>query len=226
MQQNKSLLPVSIIIAGLLIAGALYFGGNKNAPVAGPEEVKKPVLAEVTAKDHILGNASAPIKLVEYSDPQCHFCKAFHPTMKKIMSEYGAGGKVAWVYRHLAILGPESVKEASATECAADMGGNEKFWQYLDALFDSKEENGRLLASKTLSGIAQEVGLDVTKFNECLDNNDHAQIIATMRDSAIAAGAQGTPYTVLLDSKGKLNIINGAQSYENVKAAIEQALAN
>ena len=225
MQQNKSLLPISILIAGVLIAGALYFGGNKNAPTTqDPEKVTEPVLAKVTAEDHILGNASASIKLVEYADPQCYYCKVFHPTMKKIMSEYAPGGKVAWVYRHFTIKGPQSEKEALATECAADIGGNEKFWQYLDLLFDSKGENAILLAGKTLSGIAKEVGLDVTKFDACVASNKFGEKITKMRDEAIVAGATGTPYTVMVDSKGKLTIINGAQTYENVKAAIEKAL--
>jgi len=223
--QNKNFIPISILIAGVLIAGALYFGGNKNAPSNNPEP-QEPVVSEVTNEDHILGNAKAKIKLVEYADPQCHFCKTFHPTMKRIMSEYGQGGEVAWVYRHFSILGPESDKESIATECAADLGGNEKFWQYLDLLFDSKEENGRLMASKTLSGIAQAIGLDTTKFNECLDSNKYADKIAAMREDAMKAGATGTPYTVLVDSKGKFTFINGAQPYENVKAAIDQALAN
>jgi len=227
-QGNKTLLPISIIIAGVLIAGALYFGGNKNAPVAqGPEEVKEPVLTEVTAKDHILGNPDASIKLVEYSDTECPFCKRFHATMQRIISEYGESGKVAWVYRHFPIdeLHSKARKEAEATECAAELGGNNKFWSYLDRLMEVTPGNNGLDPAE-LPRIAEYVGLDKNKFNECLSSGKHSQKVEEQVQSAVTAGARGTPYTILVDAKGKLSIINGAQPYENVKAAIEQALGN
>ena len=54
----------------------------------------------VDSEDHIFGNPDAPVKLVEYSDFECPFCKRVHPTLKKIMADYGIDGEVAWVYRH------------------------------------------------------------------------------------------------------------------------------
>ena len=54
----------------------------------------------VNGEDHILGNPDAPVKLIEFSDFECPFCKRFHPTMKRLMDEYGEDGRVAWVYRH------------------------------------------------------------------------------------------------------------------------------
>src|SRR3989338_6483026 len=93
-------IPTAIIIAGAIVAGSIIYTmkpapSNQAAALAGITANVK----AVSAQDHILGNPNAKIKIVEYSDPSCPFCKIFHNTMTKIMGEYGAGGNVAWVYR-------------------------------------------------------------------------------------------------------------------------------
>jgi len=228
MEQNKLILPLSIIIAGALIGGALYFGNRNSGPTANQNQENPPAISGEMkpvsrTEDHILGNPDAPIKLVEYSDTNCPFCRAFHPTMKRIVNEYGENGQVAWIYRHFSILGPQSITEAEATECAAELGGNEKFWQYLDLLFDSKGERARLPADITLDGLAEEIGLNVEQFNACLSSGKYTERITSSRDDAVSAGAKGTPFTVLVTEKSMVPI-NGAQPYENVKDFIEQAL--
>lgn len=99
---------------------------------------KKPLevtLRPVSADDHILGNPSAKIVIVEYSDLDCPFCKSFHNTMHQIIKE---DGDVAWVYRHYPIpqLHPNAPKKAEETECAYDQKGNEGFWKYADKIFE------------------------------------------------------------------------------------------
>jgi protein-disulfide isomerase len=90
----------------------------------------------VTAKDHIMGSISAPVKIIEYSDTECPFCARFFDTMKQIMAEYGKDNRVAWVYRHVPLesLHSRARYEAEATECAAKIGGNDAFWKYLETL--------------------------------------------------------------------------------------------
>jgi len=105
--QNPWAIPASIVVAGLLVAGAVMFGGgnlNVNNPsdpsLAGNNNVgiedgsnkaaaSLDNVAPVTKNDHILGNANAPVKIVEYSDLECPFCKRFHETMNQVMDEYG-----------------------------------------------------------------------------------------------------------------------------------------
>ena len=88
----------------------------------------------VTAEDHINGDINAPIKIVEYSDIDCPFCKRFHGTLEEVRAIYG--DKVAWVYRHspIAQLHPDAFNKSHATECVAEIGGNDKFWEYLKLL--------------------------------------------------------------------------------------------
>ncbi len=89
-----------------------------------------------TSKEHIRGNANAQFALIEYSDLQCPFCKRVHPTFQQIMQNYG--DRVMWVYRHFplpATMHPDAEKLAEGAECAAELGGNDAFWQYVDSVF-------------------------------------------------------------------------------------------
>jgi protein-disulfide isomerase len=99
--------------------------------LADSADVEVPALAP---DDRYLGNINADVVIIEYSDIDCPFCKKFHPTMERIAQEYGS--KIAWVYRHFPLdsLHPEARTKAEATECVAQIAGNEVFWKYLKTL--------------------------------------------------------------------------------------------
>ncbi len=180
--ESKSNSPLSIsgaiIIAGAIIAVAIIWAQRPpTQPITQVPTEKAPaiVLPPVTNADHILGNPTAPIKIVEYSDASCPFCKMFHPTMEKIMEEYGTDGKVAWVYRHFpldkpgsrsdgGILHPNAGHEAQAMECAASLGGNDAFWKFTNRLYAVTPavtpQTPEGLDQKQLPEIAKFAGLD------------------------------------------------------------------
>ncbi len=140
--------PISIVIAGALIAVAVFYTNSvKPAQVAGGE---KPTVEQeirtVQADDHILGSSDAKVVIVEYSDTECPFCKQFHNTLHQIISEYGSSGDVAWVYRHFPLeqLHPKAPKEAEALECAAEQGGNEMFWKFTNKVYETTGANNAL----------------------------------------------------------------------------------
>src|SRR3989344_94253 len=128
-------LPLAIVVAGVLIAGAILI---TKAPAPSPAnnaggnqgDLKK--VAPVSEVDHIFGASPAnKVFIIEFSDTECPFCKRFHPTMKKIVENYN--GQVAWVYRHFPLaFHTKAKREAEATECAAELGSNDAFWKYLD----------------------------------------------------------------------------------------------
>jgi protein-disulfide isomerase len=231
-QKTNYLIPLSIIIAGALIGGGIFLGSQKSmAPVIGnnnqdevPQELK---IKPVSNDDHILGNADAKVMLIEYSDLECPYCKVFHETLHKIMDNYGKDNRVAWVYRHFPLteLHPKAVKEAEASECAAEQGGDDKFFAYIDRLYSITPANDGFDLKK-LPEIAQYVGLDVNKFNECLNSGKYEEKVMAQRQEAIDAGGRGTPYTILVTEKGNLPITRGAVSYEELSAAIDQLLAD
>jgi protein-disulfide isomerase len=144
---QKLSVPIAIVVAGGMIAVSLFFVNSR--PAANTDPMAGTVMEEirgVQADDHIKGNPNAKIVIVEYSDTECPFCKQFHETMNRIITEYGASGDVAWVYRHFPIpsLHPKAPKQAEALECAAEQGGNEMFWKYTDKLYQTTESNNSL----------------------------------------------------------------------------------
>lgn len=236
--KNIYLIPLSIIVAGGLIAGAVWFGSPSDRTallddkaddgaargvaqaLKGGEDMR-----DVDANDHIRGNPEAPVKVVEYSDLECPFCKRFHATMNQVIDEYGKSGKVAWVYRHFPLdaLHSKARKEAEATECANEIGGNTAFWSYIDRLFEVTPSNNGLDLVQ-LPIIAQDIGLDRAAFKACLDAGTFTDHVANDLKDAQAAGGSGTPYSIAIAANGEKFPINGAQPYEEVKRIIELAL--
>ena len=205
------------------MAGAIYFGGSTSSPQAAVNTNTKIEIAPVTEKDHILGSRNAELVIVEYSDTECPFCKVFHNTMKEVMRTYGT--EVAWVYRQLPIpaLHALAMNEAEATECAAELGGNQAFWNYLDEVFERTNSNDSLDPLE-LPKIAVAVGLDVEAFNGCVVSGRHRTTVEASIAEAAKAGARGTPYSVILSKDGTKTVINGAEPLANVKVKIDALL--
>ena len=221
--------PVAIVLAGALIAGAVYLQGptnaNPSAAVNQFAEKKDAVVKPIGPDDHILGSPNADLIVVEYSDTECPFCKNFHGVMQQIISEYGKDGRVAWVYRHMPLeqLHQKAMKEAEATECAAEIGGKAKFWDYINALFEKTTSNDGLDLAE-LPIIAKQVGLDVTAFNNCLNSGKHEAKLKQAVKEAVEAGAEGTPYSVILTKNGETYPIPGFVPYTEFKSVIEGLL--
>lgn len=82
--------------------------------------------------DHIYGNPDASIKIIEYSDFECPYCKTFHGTLTTLVDE--SNGNISWVFRHWP-LHQNSVAKLIAAECVATIKGNDAFWKYADLMF-------------------------------------------------------------------------------------------
>lgn len=101
----------------------------KSGTVTEPYKGEAP---EINEDDHIMGNKDAEIVIIEYSDFECPYCKAIHATLEKLVKE--SNGEVAWVFRHWPIH-QNSFLKATASECVAQIKGNDAFFKYADALF-------------------------------------------------------------------------------------------
>jgi len=204
MNQNLSI-PIAIVIAGLCVAGSIFYINkdklNSVNPNSGSGDSTKFTIdiLPISPSDHIFGNPNADIKIVEYSDTECPYCKVFHVSMHETISSYGKDGQVAWVYRHFPIpsLHPKAPKEAEATECVAREKGETAFWSYLDSIYSTTESNNKL-PEESLYSLANKVGMDNDALKNCLDNGDFTEKITNSYDEAQKAGARGTPYSVIM----------------------------
>lgn len=201
-------------------AAAPNAAGNAAPPAYGSaDQVDK-----LRKDDHVRGDRNARILLIEYSDLECPFCKRFHQTPQQIIDEYK--GKVAWVYRHFPLdqIHSKADKEAEATECANELGGNDGFWKYTDKLFEVTPANNGLDPAE-LPKIAVQIALNESKFKTCLDSGKYKDHVEADYQGGVKAGINGTPGNILLDTKsGKTKLIPGAVPFEQFKTEIDTML--
>jgi len=219
------------ILLTIWLKGGVSLGAKTTAgtvAVAPPSQPTAPDAAPsgpvppVTAKDHIRGNPNAKVVLIEYSDMECPFCQRFHSTLQQALKEYG--NNVAWVYRHYPLsFHANAQKEAEASECAAELGGNQAFWTYIDKIFERSSVGGTGFALDKLAPLAKEIGLNESAFKTCLDSGKHAKTVQDQLNGGSAAGVQGTPGTFIVGKNGS-QLIPGALPYESIKQAIDAAL--
>ena len=230
---EKLSLPISIVIAGILIGGGFYLNAKivKNNPTPAQNIQAQSLdlvdkIRSIDANDHILGNSKARVLVVEYSDTECPFCKNFHSTMLSLMQEYGQKGNVAWVYRYypIAEIHQKSFHEAVALECAGQLGGNGKFWEYANKIYEITPSNDELDPNE-LTNIAKIVGLSSVNFNTCLNSGEFEPRINLDIKNAEELGASGTPYSVVIDTQtNKYYPIEGAYPYDQMKSIIDLIL--
>lgn len=225
--------PVAIVIAGAFVALAVFFG-TRGTPTAGTAEQPQQVaqatgdlkqMKAIASEDHIRGNPNADVVIVEYSDFECPFCKRFHTTMQQVVGEYG--DKVAWVYRQFPLDQLHPVKaraEAVASECAAELGGNDAFWKFADRFMELTPSNNQTDIETVIPQIVREIGLNESAFQTCFESGKYDQHIEEDIQNAIATGGRGTPWSIVVTKSGNKYPLSGAQPYEAVKQLIDLAL--
>lgn len=170
-----------------------------------------------------LGNPNAPVTLVEFGDYQCHFCNVFfHSTEDDILKNYVETGKVKMIFKDYNIIGPDSVNASHGAHCANDQ---ELFWEYHDILYSNwTGENNGWASSENLGKFAQEVGLDMDEWSECMLNGLHSQTILASNDDARSLELTGTPAFFVIGPDGKTTKLFGAQPFETFEKVFENEL--
>lgn len=225
-QESSAAIPIAIVIGFAMIAIAIFFTSSNDTatPIAeaptdnpGPADTIRPV----SENDYILGNPNASIVMIEYSDYDCPFCKQFHTTMHQILDEYGVTGRLAWVYRQFPLveLHPNATSISEAALCVGDLGGNSAFWTFSDIVFESRQDSDFTNVTK-LPEFAVAAGVDKALFNDCVASDRMLDDLKADMADGLAAGAQGTPYTIIQVGNQQA-VINGAQPYDVVKGIVE-----
>lgn len=234
MRQNKNIFFISgaIIIAGLLIAGAVIFSSNfspssQKAQInpETQETVEEDLVPSVDnvepviEEDHLRGDPNAPVTLIEFSDFECSFCSRFHATISEVLEEFS--GEVKWVYRHFPLsFHAQALPAALTSECIAELGGNDAFWYFADEVFGNQDKIGPDFYQQ----IAQDLGLDLEVYEECISSEKHFERVKNNFEQAIMSGGQGTPYSIVVAKDGELIPFSGALSLDQVRDIIKQAI--
>lgn len=230
---SSIIMSLSLILSANIVAGgkglALGTNTNNNAAAAAGTGTGTVTAGKTSIDDDpLLGNkAEAKVAIVEFSDFECPFCQRFHnDTFTSIKKDYIDTGKAVFVYRDypLTFHEPGATDAAMAGECVQELGGDKKFFEFADEAFKYTGSNNRT----QLKQIAGQLGLDQNRFNDCLDNNRHAEEIKKDTADGSAAGVSGTPGFIVgtLNADGSVDgeVIAGAQPYAVFQAAIDRQL--
>jgi protein-disulfide isomerase len=224
-------IPIAIVIAGALIAGAVYFSGGKGggggaqAPSVNIKDVS------ITADTPYIGNENAPVTLAYWFDYQCPFCKAFdvghpdipiEPALPVLIKEYVETGKLRIVFKDFAFLGPDSTTAALYKNATWDLYP-EKFYEWHEAMYRAQdEENGGFGDEASIIALIRTIpGLnaDRLKTQVAQKNDEYLKRIEKDRSEGASFGINGTPGIII----GK-TLIAGADTPATFKAAIDAQL--
>lgn len=175
------------------------FAGEQNTQLTPP----------VSSRDHIQGPQNAPITLVEYGDFECPYCGQAFYIVKQLQQRLG--DQMRYVFRNFPLVQvhPYALQAAEAAEAAGAQG---KYWQMFDMLFEHQDA----LDTNHLIQYAKDIGLNVDKFKQDLENHTFVPRIEEDIESGVRSGVEGTPTFFINGVK-----YNGSYELPYLLAAIE-----
>jgi formate-nitrite transporter family protein len=169
----------------------------------------------VNENDHVMGPTSAPVTVVNYGDYQCPGCQKTHRSTEKMARELL--DKVRLVHRHFPLVKshPRALRAAEAAEAAAAQG---KFWEMHRRLYLRPDR----LRDRDLRGHANEIGLDLERFDREMASGIHADQILKDFHFSLNHGITGTPTTFI---NGVRYAMSAVELVATVKATLEEQVA-
>lgn len=244
-KNNGKFLPISILVASILVSGSLSFFGyeyaNKmtddvfntkveegiKAFIAKQQAASQPedktgtvVEGDYTDDDAVLGDSDAPVTMIEFSDYQCPVCQRFHAEVyPALKSKYIDTGKMKLVYRDLPLtsIHPNAYPAALAAECVKDQGGDDMYYTMHENIF--KAALSEEMTAESLRKSAGASGANLSKFDSCVASEKFKDEIAKDTQDATDIGFRGTPGFLI---NGYM--MDGLYSLEAYEQVIDKAL--
>lgn len=219
------LLTIGSIAGAVVVVLVLIVVSQAGSGSGGGSDTPFEPLARGSSNGRVEGEPGAPVRILEFSDFQCPFCQRFHEVISpQLRAEFIETGQATVEYLPMLVLGPDSQTANEAALCAADQN---RFWEMHDILFlrQSPNHNDGTFSRANLKRYAREIdaavgGLDLERFDECLDA-EHKRIEALDLDAqARAAGISSTP-SVLIGGR----LLTGLHDIEVYREAIGEASA-
>jgi protein-disulfide isomerase len=173
-----------------------------------------------------VGNVSAPITIIDFSDFQCFLCNRFVKNTEPLINQtYIQKGKVALVFGYLPNRGLDSMGAALAAQCTNDQG---KFWQFHNLLYSNQKAiDSGWVSKENLKNFASQIpGLDIKQFNTCFDNEKYKSFVQNDIDLALSFGFRETPSFIVENNNGSNpEMLSGALPFESFKAVIDKKIS-
>ena len=210
----------------LTIGGLVFFArrDSVNVDQIDPNKAVSESASEIG--DHVYGNKSSSVVIIEYGDFQCPGCGGAYPQLKTIKEEYK--DKIAFIFRNfpLTTIHPNALAASTAAEAAGLQG---KFWEMHDKLYENQDAWTSISASERSGifiGYARDIGLDTTKFEQDLRDSRVSEKISRDRALGSRIGVNSTPTVYVNGQKlGDTETQDLIQSSgDKLKTKIDEAL--
>lgn len=173
-------------------------------------------LPEISDEDIAIGAKDAKVKIIEFSDFQCPYCKVFQANLNQVLKEYA--GKILFVYKHLPLsIHPQAENAALAATCANEQG---KFQVYADNLFARQDEWANTIGTQKFKDYSWRFGMNGRDFAKCLDTKKYQYRVDADKAEAASFSISGTPGTFVNGT-----FLPGAVGVDALKQAIDAELA-
>jgi len=187
-----------LLLLVAVVAGVLMWkgsrGGSQDAAATPAGSTVVVTAADSAFKGYVLGAETAPVEVVEYADFQCPHCGEFanvqFPTIKEQLINTG---RLRWRFREFPLeIFPWSRLSALAAQCVGEQG---KFWEMEEVLFQRQSDWGASNRNPagTFRDLARGIGVDLDKYNACMDGQRYAGRIEAGHQEGLARGVTGTP---------------------------------
>lgn len=233
--QSMKMVALSIIVASLVIGGAIVYMGSKDNQensgqnnVVGDDTQQQQQAQPVNVKDvktdnrPFVGDANAKVVIAHWFDYQCPFCKKFDKeSTVNVVKDYVKTGKAKIVFKDYAFLGEDSTTAGLAAHAVWEVAPN-KFYDWYSAMMDKQDaENGGWGNKTDILALTATLGIDSVKVGQLMTSKqaDYQKIMDEDKAEGTAMGINGTPGTII-----GTQLISGAQPYSSVKIAIDAVL--
>jgi len=205
-----------LCVVALLIGVPAFILLSRHGVLPPVPQASSQSLAEhlVHSDSHMTGSLRAPLTLVEFGDFECPACSLSEEAGRQIRAHYG--DRIRFVFRQfpLSKIHPQAEKAAEASECAGEQG---KFWEAVRKLYAEQAD----LSEDALKRYAGELGLDQTRFNQCLDSGETASRVTQDLADGHALGVRATP-TFFIGPR----MIEGPMEFGQLSQLVENELAS
>lgn len=236
---KKQYILLFAVIVIIFIGVGIFFTKNTASPAmdkaaiaTSPNENDNPdntlpIQGDLENEIPTLGDANAPVTIVEYGHFKCPACnRFFRETKPELAKKYIETGRVKFVWKDFPYEGGDAGRASEGAYCAKDQG---KFWEFHDTLFTyiwetyyQKGINAEAVSVFTddkLNEFSRQLGLDEAQFNSCLTSNKYAALVKSNFDEGVGKGAQATPTFFINGQK-----VVGAQPFSVFSQIIESKL--
>jgi protein-disulfide isomerase len=203
----------AVVVTALLVRRELFTSTVPDTVMGAAPEPARAVAEwrEYAVGAHIAARPDALVTIVEFSDFQCPFCRAFAARLDTIQAENP--GSVALVYRHYPLPShPHAGRAALASECAGLQG---RFWEMHDGLFIGQDSIG----VRAWESYAAAAGIpDSLQFRSCMEQEGGEAAIRRDIAAGTRLNVQGTPTTLINELR-----VSGTPPLDSLRAYIRRA---